>query len=716
LGGPLALSLLFVIAADNHVGGEAKPGDAPAAAPADAAPADAEASAEDGTDDDLPIPKVYSFRTRDTFDGKVGLGLMHMSAQPFGASTGYGQLFWQGDYDGIGGSGFGIHWDFDLRVQLFEQRDPTYINKQGDAVGVNENGNPQGNDGVCENGNNYDVNVVDPCLGPNNNTPLTNAELTRQPFNFFTGRAYDYLRLDKLYLTFDTDFFGVGLGRMLVQPAAQASIDGFDAWFGLGNFGRAGVFGGLKPNPWHQQVVGAISGGALSDGAGGLFSPLWGDVVIDPFAYRNTGAYANEIGPFHDDPDLDSNLPWLHLGSARFISLGGYGSLRLEGFSADTALVFDLFDVVGAQDPDLSGVDRVWSHVNGGWRIFGPLTLAFRGTIDWLGARPLTPRDLFLDLTWRELGPLTIGASYYKINTYATALSYATFFRALEDPDGSVANPADPNNPWVIAANENPALAATYQSDAAFAAGIAGTRLNNTRLFVVDRDRFAIDAALAIGGTFQLYTELLAERRGDSLYTANAPIDTAVDGITNGLDTLLAGPCFTAPDDPAKPVGITSDVPVHDDLCKFGGTLGLRDPFLANVGFFDLALTYLDGYFQSTRRLRARVGTSLKDTIWVEAGGAIEENNNHRVFASFAPPLADGVPFYTARKTNAYLLDAAVAWRVFAGLMVEASYFGFLEDVPFQGDTLIWPERTTPMRRDGTQFMQTFFVRTLYRF
>jgi hypothetical protein len=647
-------------------------------------------------------PTRHSFRTRDSFDGKVGIGAMYMHAAPLGASTGFGQVFWQGDYNGIGGTGFSLHWDVDARAGLaFERRQRTFLNKLNETVTVDENGN-YGPVRQCQDPNTpHNPSLFDPCQAPGpNNPPLADTELTRTPGSFYTGRTYDYLRVDQLYASWNSDVFGVSLGRMFIIPAAQSQVDGMDVSVALGRLGRAGVFAGLKPNPWHQQVVGAASGGGISDGAGAFFAPLWGDVVIDQdFSFQHSGAYANELGP---------GIPWLHAASGRFLTAGLYGSLRTRAFSLDTAAVLDAFNVIAPDNAMPSGIDRGWLHTQGGWRIFGPLTLAFRGTVDVIGARPLMPRDVFVDLRWRNLGPVTLGASYSKINTFATALSYATYFRALEDPDGTIANQDPAKNPFLLGGDPN---------GAQIAANIANNNLNNGRLFLVDRDRVKLDAALSVGGTLQVYGELIGERRGDAPFVAGQdPLD-AFSGLQDSAESLFGGFCFLPANDPDKAVGTNPAMPVHEDLCKLGGSLGLREPFLAGLGSLDIRFTYLDGYFQSTKRLSSRLGTGLGDSLWLELGGAVEQNNNHRVYTSFSPPLDGGlgVPFFTARRTNVYLLDASASWRVWRGLSVEASYFGFVEDVPSQGDTPIWLGEG-PQRRDTTQFMQTVFVRSLYRF
>lgn len=599
-----------------------------------------------------PTPERYSFRTSNVLDGKVGLGTLFMRSDPLGVSTGYGQLFVQMDWDGIGGSAFGLHADLDARVLLYEPRDPSIVD-------------------------------VDNKLG--NAPPADKDAFYRRPLTFFTGRSYDYLRIDQLYATWDSDAFGVALGRMLIAPAAQAQVDGLRVSLGLGSLGRAGLFAGFKANPWHQQVVGAASGGGVDDGAGQLFNPIWGDVALDTeYGYVTTGPYANELG---------IGYPWSHLGSLRFVTTGLYGEVRTAPFSVDGALVLDLFD--------FASLDRVWGYAAGGWRVLDNLTVSFRGTVDVVGARPLSPRDLYLDVSWRELGPLSLQASYFKINTLATAVSYATYFRPLEDPKRVLVD--EKTNPW----SDDPTALAVSQN-------LYATNLNNTQLFLVDRDRLSLGAALNLGETLQVYAELLGERRGDVAFVPNLELGQALDGMAQGLGALFAG-CSLAANDPIAPKGSNPSVPVYADLCRFGGTLGLRDPFLGGVGSLDLQATWLDGYFQSTTRVSLHVGAALGDVIWLEAGGGLEDNHNHRVYVAADPNGPANTPAFLARATKAYLLDASASWRIWEGLVVEASYFGFLEDVPFQGDTLVYGT-ADPSPRDQSQYTQMLYARTLYRF
>lgn len=600
--------------------------------------------------EDVPTPFLYSYKTANVFDGKVGLGMLYMRSDPFGASTGYGQLFAQGDYNGIGGSGFGLHFDVDTRFSLFEPRGVQILATDNTLSDASEEGRDA---------------------------------FYRRPLTFWTGRSYDYMRIDQLYVSYDTDGLELSLGRMLITEATQTSVDGLRLHMGLGPLGRAGVFVGLKPNPWHQQVVGAVSGGTLVDGAGQVFAPVWGGILADVFGYTTTGPYANELG---------FGLPWSQLGSTRFFTSGVTGELRGDTFAVDTAVVMDLFD--------WSAMDRVWAHATGGWRLADQLTLSFRGTVDVLGARPLSPRDLYLNVSWRNLGPLNLHASYFKHSTLATAYSYGVFFRSLEDPAKSLlnANPFGDDATGVAASQE-----------------VLATNLNNAQLFMVDRDRINLEASLQVGPSLQVFVEAFGERRGDQGYSPGIGFAEAIDAMVTGLSGLAAGCSYSAAD-PSAPSGINPSVPVFADLCRLGGTLGLRDPFLGGLGSFQLEATWLDGYFQSSSRVAGHVGIHVGEQLWLEAGGALENNHNHRVYTSYTPG-AENAPKaqYLAQATDAYYVDANLSWRLWEGLFLEASYFAFLEDVPFQGDTVPFGQ-AAPTPRETSQFTQTLYGRTLYRF
>lgn len=624
-------------------------GTAPPAMAAAEAPAAGAASSSAGSP---PAPARLSYQRANVLDGKVGLGAMYMRADPWAITTGYGQFFWQTHWDGVGGSPFGLHIDLDARTLLFEPRDFRAVDRENAPVNASQADDPVAN-------------------------------YYRRPAMFASGRSFDYTRIDELYLSYDTDAWGLGLGRMLIASAAQSQVDGAHLYLGLGALGRVGLFTGLKPNPWHPQVVGAATGGSFV-AEGQVFTPYWGTLDIDvDYGFKSTGPFANELG---------AGVPWVQLASLRFFTSGLYTQLRSPTWSFDGALVADLFD--------WSVLDRVWGHVTGGVRVLPNLHVAYRGTLDVIGARPLMPRDLFLDVSWRRLGPLSLQATYYKINTFATAASYAVFFRPLEDPQKTLLN----QNPW---ADSDPGAVATSQN-------LYAERLNHTRLFLVDRDRVRIELGLDLADTLQLYADAFGERRGDVAFEPQSDFGKAISAHMTGLQNLGAL-CAFAAGDPLATQGINPVVPVYADLCRVGATLGLRDPYLFGLGSFDIHGTVFDGYFQSTRRVSSHLGLALGDRLWWEMGGALERNHNHRVYVSYDPSSSFGSAQFLARATHTLQVDATLVWRLVGGFTVEASYFGFLEDLPFQGDTLD-PPTGYPQPRPAASYTQTLYARTLYRF
>lgn len=606
-----------------------------------------------------PTPYLHSYRRANSIDGKIGIGTLWMRTDPFGAASGYGQVFVEGDWNGIGETSFGLHVDLDARTLLYEPRDPKLIDVENGAVDVLED----------------DAYTFYRRLG-----------------TYDTGRSYDYLRLDKLNVSWESDAFGLILGRMWVDAAAQAPVDGFHLHLGLGDWGRLGIFGGLKTNPWHQQLVGANSGGSLWNGAGQLLPVLWGDVNKDTTWLDQEGATSNEIG---------FGLPWTHVASLRFLTSGIYGQIRAPSLFLDSAMVVDLFDTVQ--------LDRVWGHARGGVRISRDLMLAFRGTLDVMGARPLFPRDLYLDLSWRNLGPLSLRLNYTKYNTLATAYSYGAFFRPLEDPNGTVLE----NNPW--GPNADAAFAA---QQALYATPAEQVFRNRSRLFLVDRDRVRLGAALDLWRSIELYGELTGERRGDVAYEQALDFVNSMNDFTDGIARLPALCSFDPESDPYAFRGSNMSVPVYADLCRLGANVGIRDPFLGGVGSFDLNASWRDGYFQNTARLSSHVGVALADVLWLELGGALEMNQNERVYSGTlnVEPSEDAPDErFSPQATNVLSMDALLSWRIIEGLMLEASYFGFLEDIPFQGDTTPGNGQPYPSPRDTRAYTQTLYARFLYR-
>lgn len=664
--------------------------------------------------DDEPLPFFHSFRRASGFGGKVGSGLVFLGQQD-GIATGYAQMF--GQVDGqFGDSGFGIHVDADVRLSsfanfsLFEPRLPTYTNGAGEPVD-----NPA--DAGRAEADYYGETVQNP------------SAFYRQPGTFNTGRTNDYLRIQSLNITYDSASFGGTVGRMFIVSAAQAQVDGVEGHFVLNGLGSIGAFGGLKPNPWHQQVVGASSGGFIPNPETGELQPVrWGTFAPDPllsFAGGTQGAYSNEIG---------LGYPWTQFLSLRHATVGTYGNLRLSSFWLDAALVGDFYTnvefnpivVQELEDRDIQPeiLDRVWVYTTGGVRLLDGLTASWRGTVDLVGARVLTPRDAYVDVTWRDLGPVTLSATYYKVNTYATASSFFRFFQPLEQNAYNGPNPDAPgdgvdfNNPGVQA-------------------GIAAAGINNTQLFLVDRDRLRAEIAVEVLGAMQVYGRGQVERRADAVFIAQ-DIGAAYGAFGAGLGNIantLSDPgslCFVDAEQqptnsPQTPLayngqpGSNVTVPVNQDLCRWGGSVGIRDPFLANIGSFDLRLTHMNGYFQSTTRVGGNVGAGLFGSIWLQVGGSIELNTNERTYGVYdvVPEQGQfgGFGTFYPTVTNVYAVNTAVTWNVFdlegyGGLFLEGAYAGFIEDLPYQGVR----DLNGPYTGEKVQVLHNLSGRAMWRF
>lgn len=625
--------------------------------------------------DATPAPILYSFRKGNTFDGKVGTGFLYARTDPFGGTTGYSQLFAEGDWS-IFGTGLGLHFDFELRggLGLFEQRDTTLVSDDPDAE---------------ETKNFY-----------------------RYPGTYVTGRTTDYLRIDRLSLSYDVSLLNLELGRIRVPEASFAVVDGLQVALMFDSF-RFGLFGGLKPNPWHQQVVGAASGGfapvPLNIGSlNEYYSVLMGTTQSNRYwgnEGETTGPYSNELG---------LGYPWTQIGSYRFQSAGLYSAVRVHPIFLDAALVLDTFidpnttlNDAGELEEGSTGfiIDRLWLYTSGGARVFRPLTISWRATLDIIGARPLSPRDLFVDATFRNLGPLRFSASYYKVNTMSTAFSYARFFLPLE-------NPTQLDN-------------ITQDDDA----GIWSSQpINNTNLFVVDRDRLRAQVALLLGESFETYTELIGERRGDYLFSrsddAVGTTSTFLSGLGQTDVNQLAEHFYCTGDQntpitPATLVGTNASVPVYRDRCKVGFSMGARDPVLANVGFADFRYTFMQGYFSTSSRLSGQLGAAILDRLHVAANGGYERNQSARVYSP--APIVDSTGVqedqghsYLPKSTSVYEFGANASLRIVAGWHVEANYLAFYEDIPYQGDSDL--TRLNGTREDTHQLTQLVFARTLVRF
>jgi hypothetical protein len=647
----------------------------------------------------MPAPIYYSFRQANTFDGKIGSGLFYARTDPYGASTGYGQFFAEGDWS-IFGTGLGLHFDFDVRgaLGLFEKRDLTFL----------------------------------PHNNPETDRSESPADFYRYPGILATGRTSDYLRVDKLSLSYDVSFLGLEFGRARIPEAAFSVVDGLKIQLIFDSF-RFGFFGGLRPNPWHQQVVGAASGGfqevpeAINLGiiTRSEFSPVRpGETDQDAswtYLGETTGPYSNEIGLSM----AGLGTPWSQLGSYRFQSFGAFTSLRIHPAFLDAALVLDTFfdPNTGIEEPVQTGeldpdsdigflVDRLWLYTSGGVRLFRPLTLSWRATLDVIGARPLAPRDLYIDATWRNLGPIRFSATYYKINTMSTAYSYARFFRPIE-------NPAK-----LEQLDQNEADLANGELD------YTSISINNANLYVVDRDRLRAEVALLLGESLEIYSNIIGERRGDYLYApSDDPLQSA-EGLLNGIDSqsqsvlenfICMQPEFTG-DDVAPEgtlVGTNPAVPVYSDRCKVGFAIGMRDPVLANVGYADLRYTMMQGYFSTSSRFSAHLGVAVSDRLYLDAGGAYEHNQSARVYSPIFPTVDLNAPnngpyALVPKDLDVYEGSINATLRIAWGWHLDASYLGYLEDLPYQGEALYGNE--PPLRRDTHQFTQILFFRNTVRF
>ncbi len=633
------------------------------------------------------VPVLHSFQTAQTLAGKVGTGFNFVDVEPYGLRTGYGQLFFQADWESIAGSGIGLHFDGDVRTNLFEPRTPC-------AVDTNTGAYLKSGD-ACDSA---------PFLNDLPSVFYENVGVVP------TGRYNDYLRIDRASVSWANDFMRIDVGRMLIAAAAQAQVDGADLSFKLGTFGRIGAFGGLKPNPWHPQVVGAVSGGSIPTVTGDYPPATWGTTL----EYRSRPDQPYLWGAYGNDLLYVPGVPWLSFGSTKFVTTGLYSSWKAGPLTTDAALVGDLFEL---------GLDGVWGYTSGAVRLLDSMTVAWRTSVDIVGPRPLLPSQAFLDWTWRDLGPVTLSTTYFKINTTATALSYARYFAPLEDPDGVTKDDAKLRlHPALVDLPNFPPEFRQTRSVNTIRDLVAKEGLNNTNVYIVDRDRFSAEIALALGGSLQMYLDGVFERRADKLYAVVDP-GAAFGGVADGYAQY--GSLFTcsyADTDPAKPSLNNPAIKTWTDLCKLGGTIGLRDPFLGGVGNFDASFTYLNGYQSSTTRLAGGVGISLSEVLYLEVGGGLELNNQEKVFVgtlglvdATGAPVARPDPPYVSRDVNVYLVDASATWSIWQGLALEAAYVGFLEDIPLQGETG-YSGLPPFIRRDPRQLYHSVLTRAVWRF
>lgn len=644
-------------------------------------------------------PKRNNFRTANTIDGRVGTSTHHLQADPLGQGFTAIDTFAQVDWDGIGGSAFGFHLDGTLRLAPFQQPSGQVYDKAGRLVDcdapatlVDAQGSPLADlDGLLVEGQAPDGSTTWACS--------TQTRMYRGVNPYANGRHTQYLRLDRLYATFRGDVFEVSLGRRLIDEAALAQVDGVDIRIAFGRAGLVGIFGGLKANPWHQQIVGA-RGGPFIPLDGRMVPALWGTTEPDPSALGN-GAESN---------DLFAVDPLARVMSSQFLTAGLYGSWRHKVGYLDAAFIADMFrgdPALGQQPADTPQLDRLYTHLRGGTRVGEHLSLWGRMNLDFYGAAGFRARDAFIDATWRDGGPITASLSYMRINTVSTALSYANYFRPLEGAldqrliaaiDTNLG--ADLNSPGAI----ERARVLNY-------GGLAqqtGQPINNALLYEVNRDRVTGELAWAMVDRLELVARGRWEHRDDKpLSDIFAYYNPNIAAVNQNAGTTVAAPTVPA-------------FPQH----SFAGTLGLRDTFLGGAGAFDASVMWIAGYRSQVLRAAGHLGVNAWDHVWLEIGGSWQQADNDNIYVARTPDeLAaataadpeDTAQFTTrAITTQTMGLEASAAWRVAGGLSLEASYQAFTEDVPYQGQ--VGAGFGDPQAYDTAQTTQTGFARVIYRY
>ena len=155
-----------------------------------------------------PMPEKHSFYGGDRIDGRVGSSLMFMHSEPFAASTGYGQLFFQLDYDGIKNSPFGFYLGGEIRQGLFEQRDQEWVGEENLLTDCNS----------LEPGDPNTDNLAQESIPTKCDPDLL---FYRNLGTYLSGRQYNYIRLDRIFATYNQELWGVGLGRQLVDKVVK---------------------------------------------------------------------------------------------------------------------------------------------------------------------------------------------------------------------------------------------------------------------------------------------------------------------------------------------------------------------------------------------------------------------------------------------------------------------------------------------------------------
>ena len=161
-------------------------------------------------------------------------------------------------------------------------------------------------------------------------------------------------------------------------------------------------------------------------------------------------------------------------------------------------------------------------------------------------------------------------------------------------------------------------------------------------------------------------------------------------------------------------------MPVEDDPIRWGTQLGVRDTFLGGLGVFDFHVSTQDGYFQKTQRISSFLGSNMFQRVWVEIGGAVERKTDERVFTTSVDTIFQNEEqvqaAFSSFSSYAFFLDALVSFRLVKGLFFEGQYFGYTEEVPFQGHTVGIRAGSTAIPQDTMQHLRGAFGRLVWRY
>ena len=156
----------------------------------------------------------------------------------------------------------------------------------------------------------------------------------------------------------------------------------------------------------------------------------------------------------------------------------------------------------------------------------------------------------------------------------------------------------------------------------------------------------------------------------------------------------------------------------EDDPIRWGAQLGVRDTFLGGLGVFD--------FREHPRRLLSE--HQRISSFWVPTcsngcdriGRAIERKTDERVFTTAVDTTFqnddDVQAAYNSFSSYAFFLDAMISFRLVKGLFFEGQYFGYTEEVPFQGHTVGIRAGSTAIPQDTMQHLHGAFGRLVWRY